>query len=79
MRIKLSYITPLLAAGAAAAAIGAAPTAGAAPTPRSCTGAICQSPGNVEIVNTPPQVTYHPYGNMPYLLGGHGAVRGSLA
>jgi hypothetical protein len=78
MRIKLNYITPLLAAGA----IAAAPTAAAAPAPapterRSCTGAICQSPGNVEINNAPPSVSYRPYGDMPYLLGGHGGLRGS--
>jgi hypothetical protein len=82
MRIKLNYIAPLLAAGAAAAAIAAAPTAAAAPAPapteRSCTGVICQSPGNVEINNAPPSVSYHPYGDMPYLLGGHGGLRGSL-
>ena len=33
MRIKLTHVTPLLAAGAAAVAILAAPTAAAAPTP----------------------------------------------
>jgi hypothetical protein len=75
MRIKLTYITPLLAAGAVAAAIAAAPIAGAASTGKSCTGSggsgtICQSPGNVEINNAPPPVQYYPYGNMPYLLGG---------
>jgi hypothetical protein len=77
MRIKLNYITPLLAAGAAAVAIVAAPTAAAAPTPlqKTCattgTGSMCQSPGNVEINNSPPAVSFYPYGNMPFLLGGH--------
>ena len=33
MRIKLTHVTPLLAAGAAAVAVLAAPTAAAAPTP----------------------------------------------
>jgi hypothetical protein len=33
MRIKLNYLTPVLAAGAVAVAIGAAPTAAADPTP----------------------------------------------
>jgi hypothetical protein len=75
MRIKMNYIAPLLAAGAAAVAIGAAPTAAAAQT---CSGNICQSPGNVQINNAPPPVTYHPYGDMPYLLGGHGGLRGGL-
>jgi hypothetical protein len=76
MRIKLNHITPLLAAGVAAAAIVAAPTAAAAPTSlqKTCVasgaGTTCQSPGNVEINNAPPAVSFYPYGNMPYLLGG---------
>ena len=37
MRIKLTYVTPLLAAGAAAVAIVAAPTAAAVPIPLSKT------------------------------------------
>ena len=82
MRIKLSYITPLLAAGAAASAIAAAPIAAAAPTGKICSGSgsgsICQSPGNAEVNNAPPPVSYYPYGGMPYLLGGHGGLRGGL-
>jgi hypothetical protein len=70
MQIKLTYITPLLAA-AAAAAIAAAPTAAAAKG-QTCSGNICQSPGNVQINNAPPPVQYYPYGTMPFLLGGHG-------
>ena len=73
MRIKLTYVTPLLAAGAAAVAIVAAPTAAA--LPKICVGngagTTCQSPGNVEITNSAPAVSFHPYGTMPYLLGGH--------
>jgi hypothetical protein len=73
MRIKLTYITPLLAAGAAAVAIVAAPTAAA--LPKTCVGngagTTCQSPGNVEITNSAPAVGFYPYGTMPYLLGGH--------
>ena len=77
MRIKLTYVTPLLAAGAAAVAIVAAAAAAAAPTPfqKTCVatgaGTTCQSPGNVEINNVPPAVSFYPYGNMPFLLGGH--------
>jgi hypothetical protein len=77
MRIKLTHVTPLLAAGAAAVAILAAPTAAAAPIPLSKTcvatgaGTTCQSPGNVEINNAPPAVSFYPYGDMPWLLGGH--------
>jgi hypothetical protein len=77
MRIKLTYIAPLLAAGAAAVAIVAAQTA-AAEIGQSCSGNICQSPGNVQINNAPPPVQYHPYGDMPFLLGGHGDLRGGM-
>ena len=63
MRIKLSYLTPLLAAGATAAAISAAPTAAAADV-HSCqpASAVCQSPGNVQIDNSPASVQVGPYG-----------------
>jgi len=50
MGLKLQYITSLLAAGAAAVAIAAAPTAFAADQ-QSCNGSgsgtVCLSPGNV--------------------------------
>ena len=78
MRIKLKTITPLLAAGAAAAAVVAAPIAAAAPTGQSCSGNVCQSPGNVQINNSPPPVQFYPYGGEDFLLGGHGAVRAGL-
>jgi hypothetical protein len=99
MRIKLTYIGPLLAAAAAAVAIAAAylsvaliPTAmgtGSSPVQalmfhhgdyvaQPCSGNICQSPGNVQINNAPPPVQYHPYGDMPFLLGGHGGLRGGM-
>jgi hypothetical protein len=70
MKFKSLVIAPLLAAGAAAA-ISAAPLAVAAPTPhQDCSYAgsgnsLCQSPGNAQIVATPPPVTYqslYPYG-----------------
>jgi hypothetical protein len=74
MRTRLTYITSLLAAGAAAAAIGAAPIAAAAPAPApapapvqpSCnslggTQTECQSPGNAQVYDAPPQVDYFPY------------------
>jgi len=77
MRINLTYIAPLLAAGAAAVAIAAAPTAAAA-SGQTCSGTICQSPGNVQINNAPPPVSYHPHGEMPFLLGGRGGLLGGL-
>jgi hypothetical protein len=67
MRIRTNYITPLLAAGAVAAAIATAATAVAAPTvaPDSAQGqqtridsgppgSQCQLPGNVQPDNSPP-------------------------
>ena len=77
MRINLTYIAPLLAASAAAAAIAAAPTA-AATNGQTCSGNICQSPGNVQVSSAPPPVQYRPYGDTPFLLGGHGGLRGGL-
>jgi len=73
MRIKRTYVTGLLAAGAAAVAIVAAPTAAALPKICAANGAgtTCQSPGNVEITNSAPAVSFYPYGTMPYLLGDH--------
>ena len=63
MRITLSYLTPLLAAGAAAAAIIAAPTAAAADV-QSCQPAagVCQSPVNVSINDSPDAIQVGPNG-----------------
>lgn len=80
MRTRTSFITTLLAAGAAAVAIAAAPMATAAPTTapptpvqQSCSatggGTECQSPGNVEIQNSPPPVSFEPYGGYGPALG----------
>jgi hypothetical protein len=81
MRIGLRYITPVLAAAAAALAIAAAPTAAAASTDQtqsSCNDVggsetICQSPGNVEINDSPP-VNFAPL--YPYWEGGYGGYVG---
>jgi hypothetical protein len=63
MGMKLHYITPLLAAGAAAVAIAAAPTAFATDQ-QSCNGSgsgtACLSPGNVPINSSPPDFQHHP-------------------
>jgi hypothetical protein len=79
--LKIRYISPLLVA-AAAAAIAVAPVAVAAPTPihPTCTylgdsNTQCQTPGNVQI-NDSPQVQYVPqypfYGNaLIFHHGGH--------
>lgn len=77
MRTQLTYAASLFAVAAAAVAIVAAPTAAAAPTPlhESCAatgpGTTCQLPGNVEVDNAPPKLILYPYGNVPFLLGGH--------
>ena len=79
MPIKFTYLTPLLAAGAAAVAISAAPiaTAASAPLQQSCnetvSGSECESPGNVEINDTPPPMNFDPYGDDGFLIGGYGA------
>jgi len=74
MAIKMKYITPLLAAGAAAATIAVAPAAFAADQ-RSCSasssGTVCQSPGNVQIKTNSPHVQFHPYGDQAGLLFNH--------
>ena len=75
MSMKVTkYITPLLVGTAAAVAIAAAPTASAADH-QSCNGSgsrtVCQSPGNVQIAAPPPQVQFHPYGDLAFLLFHH--------
>jgi hypothetical protein len=71
MRIR-NYITPLLVAATAAVSIASAPTAAAANQVcnGSGSGVICQSPGNVQINNYPPNTGY--YGDYPYYLGDYG-------
>jgi len=80
MRIKKRYLTPLLCAAAAAMAIGAAPIASAStsiiPSQESCAGAVCQSPGNVQINDNPPPAAFYPYGGEAFLLGGNGGFVG---
>lgn len=82
MRVKLTHLMPMLAAGAAAVAISAAPIASAATVQQSCTdtasGSECQSPGNVEINDTPPPVSFDPYGYDGFLLGGFGGYGGGF-
>src|ERR1700682_4255358 len=74
MRMNLSYMTPLLGAAAAGVAIIVAPLASAADTGHACggsgTGAVCESPGNVQINDSPPPVSFYPYGGDAFLLGG---------
>jgi hypothetical protein len=83
MTIKRRYLPPMLLAVAAAASIATAPTALAE---QSCTylsanSTVCQTPGNAQIVNSPPPVQHAP--QFPYFggnvlifhHGGHGGHR----
>jgi hypothetical protein len=71
MRTKLPYLAPLFGTAAAAVAILVAPIA-AANTGQSCSAdgsaTICQSPGNAQINDAPPPVSYYPYGGEAFLL-----------
>ncbi|MET0475334.1 MAG: hypothetical protein ABW001_11950 [Mycobacterium sp.] len=76
-----TYGSTLLATGAAALAIAIAPTASAAQVPPpSCGeaggGTECQSPGNVEIYDSPPPVNFDPYGDYGVVIGGFGGGDG---
>ncbi|HEX9496814.1 MAG TPA: hypothetical protein VF926_00115 [Mycobacterium sp.] len=80
MTIQRRYLPPMLLAVAAAASIATAPTALAE---QSCTypsanSSVCQTPGNVQIVNSPPSVDYapqFPYFGSSLLIFHHGGHR----
>src|SRR4030088_2323206 len=78
MQIRLKYLTPLLAAGGAAAA----PTGAANPpqAQESCidlnSGSQCQSPGNVQINDSPVGPIYPYYGDYPFYGGFYGDYHG---
>jgi hypothetical protein len=73
--MSLRYVAPL-AMAAAAATIGLAPVAAAAPTGPidQCTATgnstVCQRPGHVGIVSSPPVVSGPLYPSLPYPLYG---------
>jgi hypothetical protein len=75
MGFKLKQLALLLGPGAVAAAIAGAPIAAAAPAQapaQQCAGSgpgtVCQSPGNVQINDAPPPVSFYPYGGEALLL-----------
>jgi hypothetical protein len=77
MTTKRRHLAPTLFAVAAAAAIAAAPPALAE---QSCTypsanSTVCQSPGNAQVVSSPPPVQYAPqypfFGNNVIILHRH--------
>jgi hypothetical protein len=63
MRVRLNYIAPVLAAGTIVAAVAVAPIAAAAPSQGASGGTQnqCQSPGNAQVYDAPPQVDFFPY------------------
>jgi hypothetical protein len=70
------HLATLIGAAAVAAAIAWAPLAAAEPNQpeESCETAgqsstVCQSPGDVEIKDAPPSVTFYPYGSPPPTAG----------
>jgi hypothetical protein len=74
MSITLRLAAPLLAAGAAAAILGA-PLAAASDNHLECTNVsgnstTCETPGNVQLSATPPPVTYPQ--EYPFLFGDFG-------
>jgi hypothetical protein len=70
------HLATLVGAAAVAAAIVGAPLAAAEPNQpqESCQTAgqsstVCESPGDVEIKDAPPSVTFYPYGSPPPTAG----------
>ena len=70
------HAATLFGAAAVAAAIVGAPVASAEPNQpqKSCETAgqsstVCESPGDVEIKDAPPSVTFYPYGSPPPTAG----------
>ena len=88
MQIRLKNLTLMLAIGAAAAAIATAPAALAAPTAagnppqaqESCidlsSGSQCQSPGNVQLNDSPAGPIFPNSGDYPYNGGYYGGYHG---
>jgi hypothetical protein len=70
------HAATLVGAAAVAAAIVGAPAVSAEPNQpqKSCETAgqsstVCESPGDVEIKDAPPSVTFYPYGSPPPTAG----------
>jgi hypothetical protein len=80
MGVKLTYLAPLLAAGAAAVMIAAPIASAESTTQQSCnetvSGSVCESPGNVELNDTPGPMDFQPYGEGGWLIGGFGGFGG---
>jgi hypothetical protein len=76
MGVKFTHLAPLLAAGAAAVMIAAPIASAESTTQQSCnetvSGSVCESPGNVELNDTPGPMNFQPYGEDGWLIGGFG-------
>ena len=76
MGVKFTHLAPLLAAGAAAVMIAAPIASAESTTQQSCnetvSGSVCESPGNVELNDTPGPMDFQPYGEDGWLVGGFG-------
>ena len=76
MGVKFTHLAPLLAAGAAAVMIAAPIASAESTTQQSCnetvSGSVCESPGNVELNDTPAPMDFQPYGEDGWLIGGFG-------
>jgi hypothetical protein len=74
--MRTTQLATFVAAAAVAAVIAGAPLAPADANPahESCETAgqsstVCQSPGDVEVKDAPPPVTFYPYGSPPPTAG----------
>jgi hypothetical protein len=74
--MRATRLATLVGTAAVAAAIAWAPLAAADPNQpeESChtagqSSTVCQSPGDVEIKDAPPSVTFYPYGSPPPTAG----------
>jgi hypothetical protein len=68
---RMRYAAPRVIAASVVVALVSAPLSAASP---QCTSTgpnttMCQSPGNAQIVTTPPLVTPNPWGGWPYFGG----------
>jgi hypothetical protein len=75
MRTKSTHLTAIFGITAAAVAVLAAPVAAADPG-QSCSashangpGTMCESPGNAQINDAPPSVSFLPYGGYGPAIG----------
>jgi transaldolase len=76
VRMGPKRVAQVLCAAVVGAAIATAPVATADPggsqetcAPTATASTVCQSPGDVEIKDAPPSITFYPYGSPPPTAG----------